>query len=121
MGEIATSDRLVILYYNPDSVIAEKTLAYAKTDGLPILEVDILKTPFTGTQLEELADRLHITIDGLTNKEHPDFKIKFGKPNFSDEDWIKILRKNPQLLNEPIAIKGNKTILIKTPSDILKI
>ena len=121
MGEIATSKRLVVLYYNPNSVMAEKTLAYAKKDGLPIREIDVLKTPFTGTQLEELADRLHVSIDKLANKEHPDFEKHFGKPNLSDEDWIKILRKNPKLLREPIAIKGNKTILVKTPSDIVKL
>jgi hypothetical protein len=36
MGEIATSNRLIILFYKPNSVIAEKTLAYAKTDDVPI-------------------------------------------------------------------------------------
>ena len=121
MGEIATSNWELILFYNPNSPLASKTLAYAKTDGLPIREVDILKTPFTGTQLEELADRLHINIDALANQEHPDFKKQFGNPNFSDDDWIKILRKNPQFIKEPIAIKGDKTILIKTPSEIVKI
>lgn len=121
MGEIATSNRLITLFYNPNSVIAEKTLAYAKADGLPIREVDILKTPFTGTQLEELAEGLHMNIDGLANKEHPDFKKYFGNPNLSDEDWIKILCKNPQLINEPIAMRGDKTILVKTPSDIVKL
>lgn len=121
MGEIATSNWEVILFYNPNSVMAKKTLAYARADGLPIRDVDILKTPFTGMQLEELADRLHISIDCLVNKEHPDFKKNYEDPNLSDNDWIKIMRKNPQFIKEPIAIRGDKTILIKTPSDIVKL
>lgn len=121
MGEIATSNREIILFYNPNSIIAEKTLAYANTYGLPVREVDILKTPFTGTQLEELAESLHLSIDNLANQEHPEFEKYFGKPNLSDDDWIKILRNNPHLIIGPIAIKGKKTLIIKTPSDIIKL
>lgn len=121
MGEIATSNREIILYYNPNSVIAKSTLAYARADGLPIRDVDILQTPFTGTQLEELANRLHIPIDNLVNKDHPDFKKNYKNPNLSDDDWIKIMRNNPQFIKEPIAIRGDKTVLVKTPSDIVKI
>ena len=121
MGEIAVSNRLLILFYNPNSIIGKKVLSYAEADGLPIREVDILKTLFTGTQLEELADKLHISLHELVKKDHPDFKKHFGKPNLADEDWIKILRKNPQFIKEPIAIKGGKAVLVKTPSDILKL
>ena len=121
MGEIATSNWEVILFYNPNSVIAEKTLAYAKADGLPIKDVDIIKTPFTGTQFEELADRLHISSSKIVNQEHPDFKKRYRNPNLKDEDWIKILRKHPEFIREPIVIRGGKTILVKTPRDIVNL
>jgi len=121
MGEIATSNWQVTLFYNPNSIIAKKTLAYTKAEGFPILEVNILKTPFTGTQLEELADRLHINIEGLINKNDSDFKKHFKDSNLSDRDWIKFLKKNPQFIKEPIAIRGDITILVKTPSDIIKL
>ena len=121
MGEIATSNWEVILFYNPNSTIAKKALAYAKAEGFPVRDVDILKTPFTGTQLEELADRLHVSLEELVNKEHPYFRKHFGEPDLSEDDWIKILRKNPELLKEPIVIRGDKTILVKSPSDIIKI
>lgn len=86
MGEIATSNWEIILFYNPNSVIAEKTLAYANTYGLPIRDVDILKTPFTGTQLEEIAESLQISIENLANQEHPEFAKFFGKPDLSDDE-----------------------------------
>ena len=121
MGEIATSEREVILFYNPNSTIARKTLAYAKAEGFPIRDVDVLKTPFTRTQLVELADRLNLNIEELVNKAHPSFYKYFGDPELSDKDWIKILNKNPDFLKEPIAIRGDKTVLIETPSDIIKL
>ena len=55
MGEIATSNRQITLYYSSKSNRAKQTLAYTKAEGLPIQEIDILKTPLTGTQVTELA------------------------------------------------------------------
>lgn len=121
MGEIATSDRMITLFYNSQSTRAKKTLAYAKSEGLPIQEVDILKTPLTGTQIAELADRLGLEVRDLVNQEHPVYKKKFEKSDYSSEDWIKMIKNNPEIMKQPIAIRGKLTILVETPSDIIRI
>lgn len=121
MGEIANSDRQITLFYNSNSIRAKKTLAYAKAEGLPILEIDMLKTKLTGTQIEELADRLHLEIKDLVNQEHPSYKKQFDHHNFSDRDWIKMIRHNPEIMKQPIALRGDITILVETPTDIIKI
>lgn len=41
MGEIATSTRQITFYYNSKSVRAKQALAYAKAEGVPILEIDV--------------------------------------------------------------------------------
>jgi len=121
MGEIATSNRLITIFYNSESVRAKKTLAYAKAEGLPILEIDILKTPLTGTQIAELADKLNVEIKDLVNQEHPSYKSHFEHHNFSSEDWIKMIKQNPEIMKQPIALRGEITILVETPTDIIKI
>ncbi|MEB8345205.1 hypothetical protein OO010_04055 [Flavobacteriaceae bacterium KMM 6898] len=122
MGEIATSERQITLYYNPNSTRAKQTLAYAKAEGLPIHEIDILKTPITGTQIAELAGRLDMEIKDLVNQDHPIYIAKFKEHHdFSDDDWIKMIRNNPDIMKQPIAIRGKLTILIETPTDIIKI
>lgn len=120
MPELATSEREIILFYNPNSPSGKSTFAYAKGEGFPVRDVDILKQEFTGTQLEEIAERLHVLIDGLVNKDHPDFE-KYKDDDFSDNDWIKILRKNPELIKEPIAIRGHQAMFVKTPSDLSRL
>ena len=121
MGEIATSDRMITLFYNSNSRRAKQTLAYARAEGLPVEEVDLLKTPLTGTQILELADRLQLEVRDLVNQEHPSYKRHFEPHEFSTEDWIKLIRKNPGVMKQPIALRGNLTILVETPSDIIKI
>ncbi len=121
MGEIATSERQITIYYNPESIIAEKTLAFAKAEGMAIPEIDILKTPFTGTQLAELSSRLNMEIKDLVDQENDSYKLKFKAHNFSTDDWIKMIRSNPEIIRHPIALRGDNTVLVHTPTDILKV
>ncbi|CAM4398288.1 arsenate reductase family protein [Zobellia nedashkovskayae] len=121
MPELATSEYEIVLYYNPSRASAEKTLAYAIGEGLPVRDVDILKNIFTGTQLEELAERLSVPLEGLVNKDYPDFPSEFNDANLSDNDWIKLLRKSPEFIKEPIAIRGHKSIFVETPSDLSRL
>ena len=121
MGEIATSERQITLFYSSKSSRAKQALAYAKAEGLPIHEIDILKTPITGTQIAELADRLKIEIKDLVNQEHSSYKSHFAPHELSSEDWIKMIKNNPEIMKQPIALRGEKTILVETPSDIIKI
>ncbi|PKB44192.1 arsenate reductase [Cellulophaga sp. RHA19] len=121
MGEIAKSNRQITLYYSSESIRAKQTLAYAKTEGFIVQEVDILKEKLTGLQIIELADRLHITVAELVNQQHPKYKKNFEPHNFSTNDWIKMIQHNPTIMKQPIALRGDITILIETPTDILKI
>ncbi|MFT5753581.1 MAG: arsenate reductase [Flavobacterium sp.] len=121
MGEIATSFRQITLFYSSKSVIAKQTLAYAKAEGLPVQEIDILKTHLTGTQIAEIADRLQIEIKDLVNQDHPSYTSSFIHHDFSNDDWIKMIRHNPEIMKQPIALRGDITILIETPTDIIKI
>lgn len=120
MSKLATSDQLIILFYNPDSPISKQSLAYAKGEGTQVREVDILQYKFTGSLLKDLADRLKVPIEGLVNKEHPDFE-KYEISDFSDEDWITFLRENTELIKEPIAIRAEKAMFVKTPSDLSRL
>jgi arsenate reductase len=121
MGEIATSERMITLFYNSNSSRAKQTLAYAKAEGLPVEEIDLLKTPLTGTQIAELAERLGLQVKDLVNQEHPSYKKHFEHHDFSSEDWIKMMQKNPEVIKQPIALRGHITILVETPSDIIRI
>lgn len=121
MGEIATSKRQITLFYNSNSVRAKQTLALAEAEGLPILEVDILKTKLTGTQILELAAKLNLEVKDLVNQNHSSYSEKFEHHDFSEEDWIKMIKNNPEIMKQPIAIRGEITILVDTPTDIIKI
>lgn len=121
MGALKTSNRQITLYYSSKSQRAKQTLAYAKAEGLPILEIDILKTPLTGTQIVALAEKLNVEIKDLINQDHPIYKSRFKHHDLSENDWIKMIRHNPDIMKQPIALRGDDAILVETPTDIIRI
>ena len=120
-GVISTSERQITIFYNSESDKGKQTLAYARTHGLAIEEIDLSLTPLTGTQIAELANRLGIEIEDLINQEHYKYRKKFTFQNFSCEDWITMIQNHPEIMKQPIALKGHKTILVEKPTDILNI
>ncbi|MFD1553365.1 hypothetical protein DNU06_06785 [Putridiphycobacter roseus] len=120
MGEIATSNKEIILYYNSNSARAKQALAYAKVEGIPVQEFDILKNPPTGTQLAEIAKGLGLEIKDLVNQEHPAYKTQFEQHTFSSDDWIKMIRKNPEIMKQPIALHGDKIKILAEPKELLR-
>lgn len=121
MGQIATNDRLITLYCQASSNKAKQTIAYAKSEGVSVLVIDLLKTKLSGSQLIEIADRLKIKVRDLIDHENELFKSNLVQVEMSHEDWIKMIQKNPEIMKQPIALRGDNTILIETPTDIIKI
>lgn len=121
MPEIASSTRQITLFYNSDSSRGKKALALAKSSGLPIREIDLLATPLTGLQLLEIAEMLELKVSDLVNREHPAFSTRFGDNDFNEANLLTMIEHNPDILKQPIAIKGDRAILVEAPTDILRL
>ncbi|MBT8262174.1 MAG: hypothetical protein KJO05_05085 [Bacteroidia bacterium] len=63
---------------------------------------------------------IYLQIVDMVNQDHLSYSSHFEYHDFSDENWIKIIQHNPEILKQPIAIRGDRTILVETPTDIIK-
>ena len=122
MGVIAKDSREIKLYYNPESPIGKKTLAYIQASEKKILTIDVSKTKVTGTQWAEMADNLNLHISNLIATDHPDFIKKYGEEplDMEQDDWLRLLENSPELLIYPIVIDGTQFLQIKKSSDFNK-
>tara|TARA_R110000868_G_scaffold238405_2_gene492918 strand:- start:72 stop:482 length:411 start_codon:yes stop_codon:yes gene_type:complete len=122
MGVIATDKNKITLYYNSENNIGKKCYAYVQASDKKVLGIDVSKTTVTGTQWAELAEKLKIPIEKLIDVQHPDFKNEFGSNgiDLEQEDWLKIINKNPKLFQFPILIYGNSYHQLKTGADFKK-
>ena len=57
----------------------------------------------------------------LMNKADPYYQTHLRGKDFSKENWIKVIEKNPELIKAPIAIRGHKAILCNSAPDVYKL
>lgn len=116
----ANTDKEITLIYNSEENIGRKILVYAHTENLPIHDIDLKHVKLTPTHWAELAYRMNMNVRDLVNTEHPNFFQKFGQVDqFSDEDWLKLLVNNPDILRSPIVMKGDKIVMMSNPQEML--
>lgn len=119
MGVLATNDRQLTLIYSSTSSLGKQTLGYVRAAGDKIQTVDVAKTALGNTAWVDIADGLNMSLGELLAGDHPD-AISANKADFDTDDWLKLLKKNPDLLRKPIAINGKKYLQVDTPSEVLK-
>ncbi len=121
MGVISTDKNEIKLFLNSGSSLGKQIQAYVLASEHKILIIDITKTKVTSTQWTELAKGLNISIADLINKEHPDFSNHYDKDiDLDNDDWLKIIDKQPEVITTAIAIIGDRYVQLQSPSDFIK-
>jgi len=83
--------------------------------------IEYLKIPPTEKQLKELLKMLNLKAEQIVRKGEALFKEKYKDKKISEAEWIKILAKNPILIERPIIVKGNKAIVGRPPELVLEL
>ncbi len=119
IGILASDDRQFTLVYSSESSIAKQTLGYVESMEAKIQTIDIAKTKLGDTVWVSIAEEMNVKLQDLFSRDHPDAP-EGSENDFSTDDWLKLLKHNPKLLQQPIAIKGKKIKQISTPSEVLQ-
>jgi arsenate reductase-like glutaredoxin family protein len=119
---ISKSTRQINLYYHPDYPLSRKCLAIAEANKAIVYPIDISKTKISQTDWSDMARKLNVSVVDLINIEHEAITSKFGKvPELDEFSALKIIEKHPEVVEKPIAIRGNKIIRAKQANDLLKL
>ena len=121
MHKTLTSTSEIKIYYNQNDEKAKKALIYALSMSSNVQTFDIEKTRRTGTIWRNILAKLNKSPKDLLDKSKPYYQKNIKGRDFEDRDWIYLLMNNPGLVRSPIAIRGNKAIILDNPTDIYKI
>jgi arsenate reductase (glutaredoxin) len=113
--------REILIYYNPDSNSHRMTVAHAQSMVAHVRTYPFGQTPSMATSWLSILNSIGRPTKELLNKALPYYQANIRGKEFSDSNWIKILRNNPELLKAPIAIRGTRAILCEKPTDIYKL
>lgn len=111
---------MIKIYHNKRCNISRKVLDTLK-ELFPNEKINIryyLEEPLTYFELKTLFNQLNIPIQEAIRKNEKLFKDNYKGEILTDEEWIKIIEKNPILLQRPIVIKDNKAFICRPPERI---
>jgi arsenate reductase len=118
---MATRKKKVTIIHNSSCSKSREGMCVLKDleEKVDLHVVEYLKDPLSVEEITALLRKLRIPAEDLVRKKEPLFKEKFATKKYSEEQWIRILHKNPVLIERPIIIKGDRAI-IGRPTESIK-
>lgn len=80
--------------------------------------VHYLETPPTQKLLKELLQKLGMKAEDIVRKSEPLYKEQYAGKKLTNAEWLKILSRNPVLIERPIVVKGNKAVIGRPPERV---
>jgi arsenate reductase len=110
-----------LIYHNPRCTKSRETLALIEENKVEAEIIEYLKTPPGAPELKAILKKLGMKAADIVRKSEELYKSRYKDKKFSEEEWIKILVKNPVLIERPIVVIGNKAIIGRPPENVLTI
>ena len=111
----------VTIIYNFEDRQGREAVAYGKEIAENVREVDISKDPLTERQMAELLMKLDLKVEDIIDRTSTIYQDKYEGADMEEQDWLGVLKRNPELMKTPIGILGNRAVICENPNDILKL
>ena len=121
MHKTLTKSDEIQLYVLKDCSKSKKAMAYAKSLSNKVNTIDIGRTKGTGTIWHSILSKLNKSPKDLLDKSKPYYQANIRGRDFEMRDWTYLLMNNPHLVRSPIAVRGDRAVLLDNPTDIFKI
>ena len=111
----------VTIIYNFEERQGREAITYGKQIAEHVREVDISKDPLTELQMAELLMKLDVKVEDIIDRTSTLYQDKYEGVDMEEQDWLGVLKRNPELMKTPIGILGNRAVICENPNDILKL
>ena len=115
--ESVMSDKIVI-YQKPTCSKCRATLALLNNSGKEFESVNYYETPLTIDQLRELIKKLDVPVRDLLRQDEP---LARGLDAASDNELMRAMVENPDLMQRPIVVRGDKAKLCRPAENVMEL
>ena len=109
----------MIIYNNPVCSTCREAIRLLEAENCKFELRNYLEKPPTQKELRELLKKLKIKAFDLVRTKEPLYKELYEGKKFSNAEWIRILSKNPVLIERPIVISDDKAVIGRPPVKVL--
>jgi arsenate reductase len=115
------ADRITI-YQKPTCSKCRATLSLLRESGKEFDSVNYYETPLTAEQLRELLDKLGLSARAILRSDELLARgLKLEERQVSDDELIRIMVENPDLIQRPIVVRGDEAVLCRPPENVMKL
>jgi arsenate reductase (glutaredoxin) len=112
------SERITV-YQKPTCTKCRSTLKILRERGAEFDSVNYYETPLTANQLRDLIKKLGISPRELLRKDEQVYRdLGLARRNVSDDELIDLMTANPDLIQRPIVVRGDKAVLGRPPETV---
>ena len=110
----------ITIYHKPTCTTCRQAVQLLKDSGKPFTAINYYEQTFTKGQLKNLLKRAGLSPrEVLRTKEEIYQELRLGGKNLSDDELLDLMVANPDLIQRPLVVKGEKAILAR-PADSIK-
>ena len=112
-----------IIYHNQECSKSRETLELLKSRGLEPTIIEYLKNSPKINELEEIIIKLNINPKQLIRfKEAKANELGISaNDSLTCKQWMKIMTKNPELIERPIVVTSKGAVIGRPPENVLKV
>jgi arsenate reductase (glutaredoxin) len=112
------SDKITV-YQKPTCSKCRATLGLLRERGADFESINYYQNPLGVEELRKLIDKLGINPRDLLRKGEQVYRdLGLAKCDVSDDELIRLMVENPDLIQRPIVVKGNKAVLGRPPENV---
>lgn len=109
---------MIEIYHNPRCRKSRAGLQYLKDNVDDFKVIEYLKNPLDASELKSILKKLGKKPFEMVRTQEAIYKSDYKGKEFTDDEWLDIIVKNPKLLKRPIVVSGEKAIWAD-PADLL--
>lgn len=115
------SDKITV-YQKPTCSKCIATLGILEEQGVEFEAINYYERPLTPEELRALIDKLGLTPRDVLRRDEPLARtLNLAERDLSDDELIKIMAENPDLIQRPIVVLGDRAVLARPPEDVRKL
>jgi arsenate reductase len=112
----------ITIYHKPTCSTCRNVIKLIEESGQPFTAINYYEKPFAKSKLKGLLKKAGLKSSDIIRKKEDIYKrLNLAQSQFTDDELLDILIKNPDLIQRPLVQKGDKAILARPPETVKQI
>lgn len=120
MGILANDKNQLNFIYSSGSKNGKQILAYVESMEKSVRSIDIANQNIGHALWVDIADKVGFKLGELFSMDHPDAPNVGNPEDFDTDDWLKLVDNNPDLLQNPIGIQGDRSKIFTSRASVME-